>query len=241
MAAPRSAFTVRTRALAASTVPSPTPASLWISLNGASSQQITVPDQNIPLLYVLRNQLSTSGGIAGVPSFALKGPRLGCGLGECGSCEVYFPAFGLAGRSCQATIAKLLAFYQAYGYPAPSQPYPLVVLTLEGLVGADGTPHPLQQAFIDQQAGQCAYCMNGMIIGAYAFLKGRYQAGNMNVPTTAEVTAFYSNGTFTDPTVSPPKTTPTPYLCRCGAHLRVIAAIQEAAPAVLARFAKGQI
>lgn len=231
----------KVRALAASTVPSPTPASIWISLNGAPSQQITVPDQNIPLLYVLRNQPTTSGGIAGVPPFALKGPRLGCGLGECGSCEVFLPAFGQAARTCQATIGKLLAYFQAYGYPPPSQSYPLALLTLEGLVGADGTPHPLQQAFIDQQAGQCAYCMNGMIMGAYAFLKGRYQAGNMNVPTTAEVTDFYSNGTFTDPTVSPPKVSPTPYLCRCGAHLRIIAAIQEATPAVLARFAKGQI
>ncbi len=215
------------RAVAAGLAAAPTPATITIILNGAAPQTITVPDDSVPLLYVLRNP----------QPFGLKGPKFGCGFGQCGACEVFLPDFGLAARSCQATIAKLFAFYAVFHVPVF---VPLKVLSLEGL-GTTANPHPLQSAFISQQAGQCAYCVNAMIMGAYGFLHARQTSGNLAIPTDAEVKDYYTNSTFTDPTVTPNKVTPTPYLCRCGAHLRFIKAVQTATPATLARFAKGMI
>lgn len=217
------------RALAASIAASPTSAQITIALNGAAPQTITVPDQNVPLLYVLRNE----------QVFGLKGPKFGCGFGQCGACEIYFAGFGQSGRSCQATVARILTLLAYYGVPpAYLSTTPVAVLTLEGL-GTAANPHPLQSAFIAQQAGQCAYCVNAMIMGALGFLHARYKAGNTNVPTTAEVMDFYSNSTYTDPTTG--ITTPSPYLCRCGAHLRFILAVQAATPATMTRFANGLI
>jgi aerobic-type carbon monoxide dehydrogenase small subunit (CoxS/CutS family) len=216
---------LHTGAALASASAAPTPATINIILNGAAPQPITVPDQTVPLLYILRNILG------------LKGPKFGCGFGQCGACESYLPDFGQPARTCQATVAKLFAYYAVYHIPTY---VPLKVITLEGL-GTTANPHPLQSAFVDQQAGQCAYCANAMIIGAYGFLHGRFAAGNTNVPTDAEVKDFYSNSTFTDPTTNPPNVIPTPYLCRCGAHLRFIRAVQAATPAVMTRFANGLI
>ena len=94
-----------------------------------------------PLLYLLRNDLG------------LNGPKFGCGLGECGACAVLVD--GRAVRSCTTKVGSLQG---------------RKITTLEGLV-AEGRPHPVQQAFIDQQAAQCGYCLNGMIIATVALLK----------------------------------------------------------------------
>lgn len=132
-----------------------------------------------PLLYVLRNELG------------LHGPRFGCGLSQCGACTVHLG--GRAVRSCRAPVSA-----------AAEQP----VTTLEGLAGAD-TVHPLQQAFIDEQAGQCAYCINGMIMRA--------------------ATLLHENPNPTDDQI---KSALATNLCRCGSHLRIVRAIKRAAVAL---------
>jgi len=195
---------VTERAVAANTASPPTPITITVALNGGQPQQISVPDSSVPLLYVLRNQLN------------LKGPKFGCGFSQCGACTIILN--GGVARSCQVQL------YKIFRIATPTNP--LRVLTLEGL-GTPSNPHPLQSAFIDQQAGQCAYCANAMIMGAYAFLQGRIAAGNKQVPTDDEVKQFLSNSTYTNPVTG--QVSPTPYLCRCGAHLRIIRAIQEAA------------
>ena len=129
-----------------------------------------------PLLYVLRNDLG------------LNGPRFGCGLGQCGSCEVLFGSQAL--RSC------LTPFEHAAGSP---------ITTLEGL-GSREHPHALQQAFIDEQALQCGYCTNGMIVGAAALL-----ARNPS-PTDEQIRRALARN-----------------LCRCGAQPRILRAIRRAA------------
>src|SRR5438445_6703051 len=102
--------------------------------------QLTVDDPEMPLLYALRNDLE------------LHGPRFGCGLGQCGACTVLMD--GEAVRSCQLPVG-------AVGGGK--------ITTLEGL-GTVEKPHKLQQAFIDEQAVQCGYCINGMIMQAAALL-----------------------------------------------------------------------
>lgn len=197
----------------ASPASSPTPVTFSIALNGAAPQQVTVADGSVPLLYVLRS-----------PPFNLKGPKFGCGFGQCGACTVVL--FGNEARSCQATIEAIQQLMALYHIPPGT---PMQVTTLEGL-GTPASPHPLQTAFLDQQAGQCAYCVNAMIMGSYVWLQGRISSGNKAVPTDDEVKDFLSNSVYTDPLSNPPgQQTPTPYLCRCGAHLRFIKAIQEAA------------
>ena len=90
-------------------------------------------DPDMPLLYALRNDVG------------LNGPKFGCGLAQCGACTVLLD--GAAVRSCSIAVSR------AAGRK---------VVTLEGL-GSSATPHPVQQAFIDEQAAQCGYCTNGMI------------------------------------------------------------------------------
>jgi nicotinate dehydrogenase subunit A len=129
-----------------------------------------------PLLYVLRNELG------------LNGPKFGCGLAQCGACTVH-----LGGRAVRSCVTPVSA--------AAARP----VLTLEGLATPDGL-HPLQQAFIVEQAAQCGYCLSGMIMTAAALLRTTPR------PTDAQIrTALASN------------------LCRCGAHLRILRAVQRAA------------
>jgi nicotinate dehydrogenase subunit A len=129
-----------------------------------------------PLLYVLRNELG------------LRGPRFGCGLSQCGACTVHVD--GRAVRSCGVAVSAVGA--------AP-------VTTLEGL-GAPDRPHPLQQAFIDAQAAQCGFCINGMIMTAAALL-----AANPK-PDEGELRGALAGN-----------------LCRCGTHLRILRAIKRAA------------
>jgi nicotinate dehydrogenase subunit A len=129
-----------------------------------------------PLLYVLRNDLG------------LNGPKFGCGLGQCGACTVLID--GNAVLSCVMPVG------QAAGRE---------VVTLEGLASAD-RPHPLQQAFIDEQAAQCGYCGNGMIMTAKALLDRTPE------PTEGEIRQALA-----------------PVLCRCGTHGGIVRAVQRAA------------
>jgi nicotinate dehydrogenase subunit A len=137
---------------------------------------LTVDDPDTPLLFALRNDLG------------LHGPRFGCGLAQCGACTVNID--GRAVRSCTFPVTK------AAGTD---------VLTLEGL----GTPdrlHPLQQAFIEEQAVQCGYCINGMIMTAKALLDRNKR------PSEREIKEELARN-----------------LCRCGTHLRIVRAIKRAA------------
>jgi len=102
---------------------------------------VMADDPQMPLRYALRNDLD------------LHGPRFGCGLGQCGACTVHID--GKPVRSCQTPIGKVAGKR---------------ILTLEGL-GTPAKPHPPQQAFIDEQAVQCGYCVNGMIMQAKALLE----------------------------------------------------------------------
>jgi nicotinate dehydrogenase subunit A len=131
-----------------------------------------------PLLYVLRNELE------------LKGPRFGCGLAQCGACTVHLG--DRAVRSCVTPVG------QAAGAP---------ITTLEGL-GTPDHPHPLQQAFIDEQAAQCGYCINGMIMTAAALLKRTPR------PSDGELRSALAGN-----------------LCRCGTHMRILRAIRRVAGA----------
>jgi len=133
-------------------------------------------DPNTPLLYVLRNDLR------------LDGPKFGCGLAQCGACTVL--ADGKPIRSCVTPVSA-----------ARNKE----ILTLEGL-GPIQHPHPIQQAFIDEQAAQCGYCINGVILTAKAFLDK-----NPN-PTGEQIRQALAG-----------------VLCRCGAHLEIIRAVKRAA------------
>ena len=119
-----------------------------LNVNGAAHEVDT--DSSTPLLYVLRNDLG------------LRGPRFGCGLGQCGACTVIID--GVATRSCTVPVSQVRGR----------------ITTLEGLSN-NGTLDPLQQAWIDEQVPQCGYCQNGQIMTARAFL-------NRNAkPTDAEI------------------------------------------------------
>jgi nicotinate dehydrogenase subunit A len=137
-------------------------------------------DPATPLLYVLRNDL------------ALNGPKFGCGLGECGACAVLVGDRAL--RSCVVPL-------HAVGSRR--------VTTLEGL-GSVGTPHPVQAAFVRNQAAQCGYCLNGMIIATVALLRRDPK------PDEAAIRRALRH-----------------HLCRCGTHMEILAAVREAAAAEL--------
>jgi len=137
---------------------------------------VQIDDPRMPLLYALRDDLD------------LHGPRFGCGLNQCGACTVHLE--GKAVRSC-VTPVSAVAHRR--------------VVTLEGL-GTLQKLHPLQQAFIDEQAMQCGYCMNGMIMQAAAFLEENKH------PNDDEIKSALAGN-----------------LCRCGSHLRIVRAIRRAA------------
>ena len=134
-------------------------------------------DPDTALIYVLRNDL------------ALNGPKLGCGNGLCGACTVHVD--GRAVRSCQTPLKAL----------GPNAK----IVTLEGL-GSKDKPHPLQAAFIAEQALQCGYCTNGMIMEGAALLAEKPN------PTEAQIRQHMNTN-----------------LCRCGCQQRVVRAIQRAA------------
>ncbi len=132
-------------------------------------------EPDTPLLYILRNDLE------------LSGPRFGCGLSQCGACTVLID--GKAVRSCVTPVVSV-------GTKS--------ITTLEGL-GTGDKLHPLQKAFIEEQAAQCGYCANGMIMAAKALLDRTPK------PTEAQIRkALAAN------------------LCRCGTHNRIVRAVQRA-------------
>jgi len=133
-------------------------------------------DPGTPLIYVLRNDL------------ALNGPKLGCARGQCGACTIHLD--GMATRSCQVPLKA------AAGRS---------IVTLEGL-GTPEKPHPVQAAFIAEQAAQCGYCTNGMIMQAAALIAAK------PAPTEADVRSMLNAN-----------------LCRCGCQPRVVRAVLKAA------------
>jgi len=147
-----------------------------ISLKVNGKTRVVDTEPATPLLYVLRDDLG------------LKGPKFGCGLGQCGACTVIMD--GSTVRSCSTPVTA-----------ARNRQ----ITTLEGL-GTVAHPHPLQKAFIEEQAGQCSYCMNGMIMSAKVLLD------NNPKPTADEIKQFLAGN-----------------LCRCGSHLRIVRAVQRAA------------
>lgn len=171
--------------------------SVDVWLNG-SKVTLTYSSTSDYLLYLLREQ------------FDLNTPRFGCGINECGCCSVLVN--GAAVRTCVTEVGTINKGDK--------------ILTLDG-IGTANDPHPMQLAFIEQQAGQCAFCSNSMIMGAISFINERVAAGNQAVPTSAEIADFLS-GTGPNPT-----TPPTQYICRCGAHTRIMAAIEAGAEKML--------
>lgn len=133
-------------------------------------------EPSTPLLYILRNDLG------------LKGTRFGCGEGHCGACTVLVDGKPL--QSCDAPL------WSAVGRE---------ITTVEGL-SRGGTSHPIQQAFLDEQAAQCGYCINGIMMSAKALLDGNPD------PSEAQIAAALDRN-----------------LCRCGTHVRILRAIARAA------------
>jgi aerobic-type carbon monoxide dehydrogenase small subunit (CoxS/CutS family) len=150
-----------------------------ITLDVNGTQHSVDVDSATPLLYLLRDTLG------------LNGAKYGCGLGQCGACTVIVD--GAAAFSC------LLPAAAASGRS---------VRTVEGL-GTAEKPGPLQQAFIDEQAAQCGYCIAGMIMRAQVLLEQN------PAPTEADIRRHMQ-----------------PNLCRCGTHMRILAAIRRAAAAM---------
>ena len=163
----------------------------------AAGIQIKVNEQNrtvtatadTPLLYVLTNEMN------------LQGPRFGCGLGQCGSCSVL--VIGVETRSCVTPVSNIAG---------------KTITTLEGLpawyaaqkkLSAAGALHPVQQAMIDEQAVQCGYCFNGMIIKACELLSKTPQPSETQIRSAM-------NG----------------HLCRCGSYPRILKAIGRASQAM---------
>ena len=149
-----------------------------ITLTVNGTSQSLDVEPDTPLLYVLRDDL------------ALHGPKFGCGLAQCGACTVLLD--GAAVRSCTMPVSA------AAGKK---------VVTLEGL-GSSAKPHVVQQAFIDEQAAQCGYCINGMVMTATALL------ARTPDPSERQIRQALAGN-----------------LCRCGTHQRIIAAVKRAAAA----------
>jgi nicotinate dehydrogenase subunit A len=149
-----------------------------ISLKINGASRSVAAEPDTPLLYVLRND------------FELNGAKYGCGLSQCGACTVLID--GKAVRSCVTPIGDL----------QKSE-----ITTIEGL-GTRDKPHALQQAFIEEQAAQCGYCISGMIMSAKELLDRTPRPSEQEVRTALE-----SN------------------LCRCGTHNRIIRAVLRAAQA----------
>ena len=138
-------------------------------------------DPDTPLLDVLRNHLG------------LKGTKFGCGLEQCGCCMVLID--GAPAKSCGKALSTVAG---------------KSVLTIEGL-GTPEQPHPLQAAFLDEQAGQCGYCLPGILISAKALLDRN------RAPSRSEIAEALDDN-----------------ICRCGSHIRILKAVERAAAAMRA-------
>jgi nicotinate dehydrogenase subunit A len=150
-----------------------------VSLDVNGRTVVADVDPDSPLLYVLRDHLG------------LNNPRFGCGLGQCGACTVLLN--GAAVRSCTLPVAS------AAGKK---------VVTLEG-IGTPEHPHPVQQAFVDEQALQCGYCANGWLLSAVALLDRNPS------PTDTQIHQSFDG-----------------LICRCGSHASMLAAVRRAADAM---------
>jgi nicotinate dehydrogenase subunit A len=150
-----------------------------ISLTVNGQNHNVEADPDTPLLYVLRNDL------------VLNGAKFGCGLGQCGACTVMLD--GVAVFSCLTPIALLAG---------------RAITTIEGL-GSAAAPNPVQQAFIDEQAAQCGYCIAGMVMRAQALLARDHAPSDEKIRDAL-----------------------LPNLCRCGTHMRILRAVRRAAKAM---------
>lgn len=146
------------------------------------SVSVSLENEETPLLNVLRNELG------------LMGTRFGCGLEQCGCCMVLID--GAPEKCCTKPVWSVVG---------------KAITTVEGLGSAD-RPHPLQQAFIDEQAGQCGYCLAGILISAKALLDKNPK------PSRAEIAQALDGN-----------------ICRCGSHNRIMRAVEKAAAAMRAR------
>jgi nicotinate dehydrogenase subunit A len=138
--------------------------------------EVSPANEETPLLNVLRNELG------------LMGTRFGCGLEQCGCCTVLID--GQPEKSCAKPVWSVAG---------------KKITTVEGL-GTEAKPHPLQQAFLDEQAGQCGYCLSGILISAKALIDANPS------PTRAEIAAALDGN-----------------ICRCGSHNRIMRAVEKAA------------
>ena len=146
-----------------------------ISLKVNGKAQVIEAEPDMPLLYALRNDLR------------LNGPKFGCGLSQCGACTVI-----LDGNAIRACVTPISAVQNKS------------VTTLEGL-GSTKKMHKIQQAFVDEQAAQCGYCINGMIMSSKALLDKNPK------PTDSQIKEALAGN-----------------LCRCGTHIRILRAVKRA-------------
>jgi nicotinate dehydrogenase subunit A len=137
---------------------------------------VSPANEETPLLNVLRNELG------------LMGTRFGCGLEQCGCCTVLID--GKPEKSCAKPLWSVAG---------------KTITTIEGL-GSEAKPHPLQQAFLDEQAGQCGYCLSGILVSAKALLDAN------PAPTRAQIAQALDGN-----------------ICRCGSHNRILRAVEKAA------------
>lgn len=151
-----------------------------LSVNGTAHTLPAATAPDTPLLEVLRNTLG------------LTGTRFGCGLEQCGACMVLVDGEPLP--ACTAALDSLAG---------------REITTVEGLAGPDGSLHPLQKAFAEEQAGQCGYCLSGILISAKALLDA-----NPNSSRSEIAAALDGN------------------LCRCGSHVRILKTVERAAGAM---------
>lgn len=148
-----------------------------ITLNVNGKEHQVDVDPETPLLYVLRNQL------------ALNGPKFGCGLQQCGACMVLMD--GQSRFSCRFPVRAAENFK---------------ITTLEGLVKENGELHEVQKAFVEEQAAQCGYCLNGLVMASVALLNSNADPSERQIRRKLELN-----------------------ICRCGTHSRVIKAVKRAA------------
>ena len=150
-----------------------------IILNVNGRQHTITADPQTPLLYVLRNNLE------------LNGPKFGCGLQQCGACMVLLD--GESAPSCRMPVSQAAKFK---------------ITTLEGLAGPDGELHKVQKAFVEEQAAQCGYCLNGMVMASVSLLQKNSNPSDNDIKEKLQLN-----------------------ICRCGVHPRVIKAVKKAAKA----------
>jgi nicotinate dehydrogenase subunit A len=146
------------------------------NLNVNGKQQVVQGEPDMPLLYALRGELE------------LKGPKFGCGLAQCGACTVIMD--GVAIRSCVIPVSAV-----------EDRP----IRTMDAL-GTEDAPHPVQKAFIEEQATQCGYCLNGWIMTTVAALEQNADVSDQ------DIRGFLSG-----------------LKCRCGAHMSMLRAVRRAA------------